>query len=96
VVIAQGDLKVSVQAENTGLQPEFVGGLLPGVTSLSITNTDLVVDQGQGDVVASFPSTTVADLVQGLSQAGVDTRRTISILQAIKSAGALHADIIVQ
>jgi hypothetical protein len=26
----------------------------------------------------------------------VNTRRTISILQAIKAAGALHADIIVQ
>ena len=96
VSIAQGDLEISVLAENTGLQPGFIGGFQPGISSLTITNTDLSVEQGRGDVVASFPNTTVTNLVQGLSQAGVDTRRTISILQAIKSAGALHAEIIVQ
>lgn len=96
VSIAQGDLEISVLAENTGLQPGFIGGFQPGVSSLTITNTDLSVEQGRGDVVASFPNTTVTDLVQGLSRAGVDTRRTISILQAIKSAGALHAEIIIQ
>ena len=42
------------------------------------------------------PNTTVADLVQGLSRSGVNTRRIVSILQAIKAAGALHAEIIVQ
>jgi flagellar P-ring protein precursor FlgI len=34
--------------------------------------------------------------VQALHHARVDTRRIISILQAIRAAGALHADIVVQ
>lgn len=96
VVIAQGDIRVTVTAENTGLQPAFVSGRLPGVSSLVISNTDLAVDQGGGDVVASFDRTSVADLVQGLAQAGVDTRRTISILEAMKAAGALHGELIIQ
>jgi flagellar P-ring protein precursor FlgI len=54
------------------------------------------VDQGANDAVVSFPNTTVADLVQGLSRVHVNTRRTIAILQAIKAAGALHADLIVE
>lgn len=96
VVISQGDLKVTVSAENFASQPAFIGGFNPNVESLIITNTELTVEQGVSDVVASFPSSTVVDLVQGLSKAGVDTRRIIAILQSIKSAGALHADIIVQ
>ena len=61
-----------------------------------ITNTDLEVERGADDVVATFPNTSVADLVQGLSKARVDTRRMISILQAMRTAGALHAEIVVQ
>ncbi|MET0182998.1 MAG: flagellar basal body P-ring protein FlgI [Caulobacterales bacterium] len=96
VVVSQGDLKVTVTAENTASQPAFISGFANDVRSLVITNTDITVEQGADDVVARFPNTTVADLARGLSNANVDTRRIISILQAIHSAGALHADIIVQ
>jgi flagellar P-ring protein precursor FlgI len=96
VAISQGDIRVTVTAENTASQPRFIDGFAGGVRSLVITNTRLDVDRGVDDVVASFPNTTVADLIEGLSRAHVDTRRIISILQAIRSAGALHAEIIVQ
>lgn len=95
VTVSQGDLKVTVKAEVAASQPGFVAGYNNGVGSLVITNTDLDVQRDQ-DVVASFANTTVADLVRGLSQARVDTRRIISILQAVRSAGALHAEIVVQ
>ncbi|MEM9584765.1 MAG: flagellar basal body P-ring protein FlgI [Pseudomonadota bacterium] len=96
VVIAQGDIRITVTTENTALQPAFISGINPGISSLIITNTELDVEQGDADVVATFDNSSIADLVQGLSQAGVDTRRTIGILQSLKDAGALHADIIVQ
>lgn len=96
VVIAQGDIRVTVTAETYASQPSFISGFASNVSSLVITNTSLEVEQGEDDVVVTFPSTSVADLVQGLSRVQVDTRRIISILQAIKSAGALHAEIVVQ
>lgn len=96
VVISQGDIKVTVTAQNYASQPSFIAGFANDISSLVVTNTDLQVDQGTGDVVATFDNTTVADLVQGLSKANVDTRRIISILQAMKAAGALHSEIIVQ
>jgi len=96
VVISQGDLKVTVKAESTASQPSFVSGFASDVRSLVVTNTKLDVDDASNDTVVRFPNTTVADLVQGLARAHVNTRRTISILQAMKTAGALHADIIVQ
>lgn len=96
VVISQGDVRVTVTADNSPSQPAFISGSASGVRSLVITNTTLDVERGVDDVVATFPNTTVADLVSGLSDAQIDTRRMIGILQAIRSAGALHAEIIVQ
>jgi len=96
VAISQGDIKITVKAENVASQPGFVSGFASDVRSLVVTNTKLDVDDGVGDTVMRFSNTTVGDLVQGLSHARVNTRRIISILQAIKTAGALHADIIVQ
>ncbi|HEX8263064.1 MAG TPA: flagellar basal body P-ring protein FlgI, partial [Allosphingosinicella sp.] len=96
VVISQGDVKVTVTADNYASQPDFYSGFASDVRSLVVTNTKLDVEQGAGDAVVSFPNTSVADLVQGLYRARVNTRRTISILQAMKAAGALHAELIVQ
>ena len=95
VVISQGDIRVTVTSDRHASQPSFIGGFANDVRSLIVTNTKLDIEQ-TGDAVVSFPNTTVADLVEGLNRARVNTRRTITILQAVKTAGALHADIIVQ
>ena len=96
VVISQGDVRVTVTTENYASQPSFISGFASDVRSLIVTNTRLDVEEELADAVVQFPNTTVADLVEGLSRARVNTRRTIGILQAIKAAGALHADLIVQ
>jgi flagellar P-ring protein precursor FlgI len=95
VVIAQGDIKISVDVDHQASQPLVLGGNAPDVRSLIVTNSKLKVTEGH-DAVVRLPNTTVADLVKALAKAQVDTRRTIAVLQAIKAAGALHADIIVQ
>lgn len=96
VAISQGDVKVSVSVDNQASQPTLYGGYAPEARSLVVTNTRLDVSSARQDAVVQFPNTTVADLVEGLHRVRVDTRGMISILQAIKAAGALHADIIVQ
>lgn len=97
VVISQGDIKITVSSDREASQPGgFIGGFATDIASLVVTNVDLAIEEGQNDTVATFPDTNVGSLVQGLAQARVDTRRIISILQAIKAAGALHAEIVVQ
>lgn len=96
VVISQGDLRVTVATRNEGFQPGYYSGLAGDAGSLVISNTRLDVEEGRNDATVRFGSTTIGDLVQGLSSLHVDTRRIISILQALKSAGALHAEIVVQ
>ena len=96
VVISQGDIKVSVSVDNQASQPTLYGGYAPDARSLIVANTRLDVTSPRKDAVISFPNTTVADLIEGLARVHVDTRGMIAVLQAIKTAGALHADIIVQ
>lgn len=96
VVISQGDVKVAVMVENEASQPLLYGGFVPDVRSLVVTNTRMRIIEPERDAVVRFPNTTVSDLVEGLNRVNVNTREMISILQAIKAAGALHADIIVQ
>jgi flagellar P-ring protein precursor FlgI len=96
VVISQGDVKVSVDVDHQASQPLVLGGTAPDVRSLIVTNSKLKVTDGVHDATVRLPNTTVADLVKALSKAQVDTRRIIAVLQAVKAAGALHADIIVQ
>lgn len=94
VVIAQGDVKVSIDADHELAGP--VSGGRGASRNLIVTNSTLDVTDGVHDTVVRLPNTTVADLTRALARAKVDTRAIIEILQAIKAAGALHADIVVQ
>jgi flagellar P-ring protein FlgI len=95
VVVAQGDIRVSVSVDRSASQPVLLGGYAPDVRSLLVTNSRLDVDE-QSDVVVELPNSTVADLAHALARAKVGTRNMIAILQAMKAAGALHGDIVVQ
>jgi flagellar P-ring protein precursor FlgI len=96
VVIAQGDIKVSVDAEHELIYPYLYDGRGSDSRNFVYTDSKLDVSDAPHDVVVKFPNSTVADLVRALAKAKISTRTTISILQAMKSAGSLHAEIIVQ
>ncbi|KAK47798.1 flagellar P-ring protein FlgI [Caballeronia jiangsuensis] len=96
ITISHGDIRVSVVTQYEASQPQYVELTGPEVRSLVIGNTDLSVEESGQSVAASFPNGTVGDLVRALAKARVSTRDVISILQAIKAAGALYADLIVQ
>ncbi len=95
VVVAQGDIKVSVSIDNSYGQSNVYGGFVRDARGLVVSNTRLDVEENK-NAVMRFPGASVADLVQGLNKADVPTRTMIAILQAMKAAGALHADVIVQ
>ena len=92
VVVAQGDIKVSVSVDRRA--SPYIYGTPEGRVVAPTTRLD--VSESTGDSVIRLSNTTVADLVRALARAKVGTRNTISILQAMKAAGALHAEIIVQ
>lgn len=104
VAITQGGLTVRVNESFNVSQPNPVsaGGdtLVIAGEPISIGGTTVVVPETEIDIRESDRRFTILqgdvslqELVDGLNAIGVGARQTIAILQAIKAAGALHADL---
>ncbi len=92
VAVAQGNLIVRIEEKPQVSQP------LPfapeGAETVTTTTTDVSVDESPGKRMAVLAGgATLKDLVAGLNALGVGPRDLITILQTIKAAGALQADI---
>lgn len=95
VSISHGELKVSIVTENSVSQPSFVRQTGPDVRTEVVANSRIDVSEGPGSYFGANGNS-VADLVQALTKIKTSTRDIISILRAIKTAGALHAELVVQ
>lgn len=93
VAVAQGNLAIRVQETPLAVQPNpFADG-----ESIVLPRTGLEIDENdQNRLAVVRGNVSLADLVDGLNALGVGPRDIIDILKAIKAAGALHADMIVQ
>jgi flagellar P-ring protein precursor FlgI len=96
VAISYGDLKISVASETNVSQPLALGGYNPNIGSVPYTNTRVDVREQSGAALVTQSGGTVSDLVQALAKLRTNTRDVVSILKALKSAGALHAELVVQ
>jgi flagellar P-ring protein precursor FlgI len=96
VAVSHGELRVSVVTDNSVSQPTLVRQTGPGVRTQEVANSRISVDENAGSVFLPPTNNTVADLVQALARLHTPARDVISILEAVKAAGALHADLIVQ
>ncbi|OWK33117.1 flagellar P-ring protein precursor [Sphingomonas mucosissima] len=93
VAIAQGGLTISVSESPVVSQPAPLSG---GETTV-VPRTQIAVDDGGGASLAMVGGgASLQSLVSGLNALGVSPRDLITILQAIKTAGALQAEIEVQ
>ncbi|MEZ5655425.1 MAG: flagellar basal body P-ring protein FlgI [Sphingobium sp.] len=92
VAIAQGGLTISVAENPVASQP---GPLSNGGTAV-LPRTQVEVDDGGGASLAMVEGASLKTLVGGLNALGVSPRDLITILQALRTAGALQADIEVQ
>ncbi len=93
VAISQGGVTVRIGTQYDVVQPE--GFSRTGRTAI-VPNTTVEVDQKPAESVILPEGATVDEVVRGLRAMGVSARDTISILQAIKSAGAMNADLEMQ
>ena len=95
IAVSQGDLRVSISTDNSISQPLVVGRAGDNVRTQVVANSTVDVSEASGTGFVSA-NNTVADLVQSLARLKTNTRDIISILRAVKAAGALHAELIVQ
>ncbi|MTW05960.1 flagellar basal body P-ring protein FlgI [Duganella ginsengisoli] len=96
VVISHGDLKLSIVTDNTVSQPLLVRQTGPEVRTEVVSNSRISVAERDETGYVSASNNTVADLIQALTRIKTSTRDIISILRAVKAAGALHADLVIQ
>ncbi|WGM47420.1 Flagellar P-ring protein [Brevundimonas sp. NIBR10] len=90
VAIAQGNLTISVQESPQVSQP---APFSQGQTAV-VPQSDVTVEEELGrEIRLVNGGTSLSTLVNGLNALGVSPRDMISILQAIKAAGALQAEI---
>ena len=91
VAVTHGSLTVRITETPTVSQPEsFSNG-----KTVVVPNTTVETHEPEGQL-RIVGGTTLRTLVKGLNQIGLKPTGIIAILQAIKSAGALQADLVAQ
>nr|WP_284735754.1 flagellar basal body P-ring protein FlgI [Dongia deserti] len=94
IAVAQGNLTIRVTETPQVSQPNPFSNT--GVTVV-VPRTNVEVQEDADRKLAVLdPGVTLEELVTGLNSLGVSPRDMISILQTIKTAGALQADLMVQ
>jgi len=89
VMVAHGGLQISVVAHNFISQP---APFSLGRTRVG-TNADITATEQNNAAVALPSTTTVTDLAKAMNALGANPRDLVEILQAMKAAGALDAEL---
>ncbi|MFO0997572.1 MAG: flagellar basal body P-ring protein FlgI [Alphaproteobacteria bacterium] len=91
VAIAQGNLTIRITETPQVSQPNAFSST---GSTVVVPRTNVEIDQGDGKKLGVLKvGVTLQDLVNGLNAMGIGPRDMITILQAIKAAGALQAEL---
>ena len=92
VALAHGGLTIEIK---TALQVSQPGPLAPaGAATVVVPQTDVKVEEKKA-YLSEVKGPTIGELVKALNTLGVTPKDLVAILQAIKAAGSLKADLVV-
>ena len=91
VAITHGNLTVTIDNQLNVSQPE---PLSEGETVV-VPDTDIQIDEGNNRMFLFGPTVTLNDIVNAVNEVGAAPGDLMAILEALKSAGALKAELIV-
>jgi flagellar P-ring protein precursor FlgI len=89
--VAHGNLSVRIATQYEVSQP---APMSRGQTTV-VPQTELDVNEGNAQLVALDAGATLSDVVRALNVLGVSPRDIIAVMQALKAAGALHAELVI-
>ncbi|XZG71873.1 flagellar basal body P-ring protein FlgI [Chitinibacteraceae bacterium HSL-7] len=95
ITISHSDLRISITTTSIIAQPLLVVDSPTGGKA-TVEKDSVVSMREERGALRTHRGNTVADLVAELNRQRVGAREIIAIMQAIKAAGALYADIVVQ
>ena len=87
--VAHGNLTVTINSTPVVSQPNA----LASGTTVSKDKADITIKQEPGSLITLPNSSKLADVVKALNSLGATPQDLLAILQAMKSAGALNAEI---
>lgn len=96
--ITHGDLIVAITTDYNVSQPAAYFGDIesPEVRTVVVPDTTIEVHEPDSKSVSLRGQSTVADLVAALNRVKASSRDIITVLQGLKRAGALHAELVIQ
>jgi flagellar P-ring protein precursor FlgI len=90
VSISHGNLSISIETQFSVSQPQ---PFAPGGQTVVIPEQRVTAQEQRSNFVTLSRGATVDDLIRALNALGVTPRDTIAILEALKAAGALQAEL---
>jgi flagellar P-ring protein precursor FlgI len=87
--VAHGNLTVVINAENSVSQPNALG---QGQTT-GTTNANIEIKADKANLLHLKRGVALGDVVKALNSIGATPQDMLAILQAMKSAGALRAEL---
>jgi flagellar P-ring protein precursor FlgI len=89
--VSHGTISVSVAVTNEISQP----GAFSGGTTAAVENADVAVSEPNKPMFMFNPGVDLRQIVDAVNQVGATPSALIAILEALKSAGSLRADLLV-
>ena len=89
--VTHGNLSVTIAEDPEAVEPGLFGDGDPVV----IPQTDIVVEQEDARMFEFGPAVTLNEIVQSVNQVGAAPGDVMAVLEALKTAGALRAELIV-
>jgi flagellar P-ring protein precursor FlgI len=89
VAVSHGNITVSIRRKEEAVP---AAPLTPGGT-VKTNNSDIKVTEDKANLIELDEGASLSDVVEGLNRLGASPRDLMTILQAIKEAGALRADL---
>ncbi|MFY8014771.1 MAG: flagellar basal body P-ring protein FlgI [Limnohabitans sp.] len=89
--VSHGTISVSVAVTNEISQP----GVFSGGTTAAVQNADVAVSEPNKPMFLFSPGVDLRQIVDAVNQVGATPSALIAILEALKSAGSLRADLLV-
>lgn len=96
VTISHGNLQIAIATDYNVSQPTLVSDVSRQVRTSITPSTNMNVKEPEVNSVKLDQGATIADLISALTKVKTSTRDTISILESLQRAGALHAELIIQ
>jgi flagellar P-ring protein precursor FlgI len=90
--VAHGKLSVRIATQYDVSQPP---PLSPNGQTVVVPQTEIEVEEKRAPMVSLEPGATLTDVVRALNLLGATPRDVIAIMQALKAAGALQADLVI-